>query len=211
MNHDEYLHQMQWHAFEMLGEHTLLGETYWDEGRGARWCIGRPNTFIHRCEIIAGIGGSLVVHGDFDTARFAHYGDHGDAWHRLLWMADCTDLGYYIEQKAAIGAGCSRAGVLQYRPELAEQELREQADEWEQGERDPRAVKLFREAAARYATYEHELQQFLHDGDQGWDLWEYKFGKVLDDHVVTSHAALNKCASLLREKYGSEGPPECRR
>jgi hypothetical protein len=209
--HDEYLNRMQWQAFAMLAEHTLLGEAYWDEGRGARWCIGRPHTFIHRCEVIAGIGGSLIVHGDFDTARFAHYGDHADAWSRLRWMADCTDLDYYVAQKATIGAGGDRNGVMAYVQRIAEQELREQADEWERDDYDARAVALLRAAAERHTEHEHELRTFLWENDKGWDLSEYEFGKVLDDHVVTSHLALNKCASLLRERHGVAGPPECRR
>ena len=209
--HDEYLNRMQWQAFAILAEHTLLGEAYWDEGRGARWCIGRPHTFIHRCEVIAGIGGSLIVHGDFDTARFAHYGDHADAWSRLRWMADCTDLDYYVAQKATIGAGGDRNGVMAYVQRIAEQELREQADEWERDDYDARAVALLRAAAERHTEHEHELRTFLWENDKGWDLSEYEFGKVLDDHVVTSHLALNKCASLLRERHGVAGPPECRR
>lgn len=48
----------QWSAMRMLSAHELLGESYWDEGCGARWCIGEPSTFIGKTEIIAGIGTS---------------------------------------------------------------------------------------------------------------------------------------------------------
>jgi hypothetical protein len=210
-DHHAHVRKMQWGSMMWLTEHALLGEAYWDEGRGARWCIGRPHTFIHRCEVIAGIGGSLIVHGDFDTARFAHYGDHADAWSRLRWMADCTDLDYYVAQKAAIGAGGDREGVMEYVPRLAKQELRERADEWERDGYDARAVALLRGAAQTHTEYEHELRTFLGENDKGWDLWEHEFGKVPASHVVVSHLALNKCAALLRERHGAEGPPECRR
>lgn len=208
---DTCLRERQWGSMKWLAEHTLLGEVYWDDGKGARWCIGRPGTFIHRCEVIAGIGGSLVVHGDFDTARFAHYGDYADAWSRLRWMADCTDLDYYVAQKATIGAGGDPKDVWAYEPLLAEQELKAQAEEWERDGYDERAVALLRDAAERHAESEHELRTFLGENDRGWDLWEYDFGQVLAYHVVTAHMALNKCASLLRERHGVGGPPECRR
>lgn len=209
MKASDILNKMQWQGAALLAGHDLLGETYWDKGSGARWCIGKLGSSVDRCEIIAGIGGSLVVHGDYDGARFASYGDRRDAWSRLCWMADNTDLGYYVAQKASIG-GRGKKDVLRYDERLAQSELRALADQWERDDMDLRAVKLFREAAAEHSEHEVGLRLFLHERDLGWDLWEHNFGMVLDDHVVISHCALNKCASLLREQYGDEGPPECR-
>lgn len=207
MNADEYARRGQWTAMSFLAGHGLLGESYWDAGRGARWCIGRTDTFIHRCEIIAGIGGSLVVHGDFDIMRFAHYGDHGDAWSRLLWMADHRDLGYYVAQKASIGMARA-TDVYEYSADVARHDLERHIRDWVESECSPAAIEVLC-GARRYTDEEHELRRFLQEHDKGWDFWEMTIGQVLRPSVITSHLALNKCAALLREKYGASGPPAC--
>lgn len=208
MNAAEHLRHAQWNAFSMLVKHELLAEEYWDHGRGARWVLGERHTFVGRTEIVAGIGGSLLVHGDFDLCRFAHYGDHGDAWSRLCWMADCTDVGYYVVQKAAIGMG-ARVDATEYDADVARAYLRAYVDgEVENGQGDLRDVLL--EAAAHHCEYQQELRQFLASKDKDWDLWELRPGEVPAWRVVIGHALLNKCAWLLRERYGLAGPPSCR-
>jgi hypothetical protein len=206
MNASERRRQDQWHALEMLHEHQLLGEDYFDQGRGARWVIGKPGTFTFRCEVLAGIGGSLIVHGDLDVVRFGHYGDHADAFSRLCWMGYCYDVGYYVAQKASIGMG-RRSYVERYDEEVAQDGLRwhieDMGDECEE-------KKAVFEEALEHTEDEHTLRSFLNDNDHGWDLWELSLGRVLDSHVVISHIALNKTVSLLTDKYGQAGPPECR-
>jgi hypothetical protein len=203
MNAAEYTRRAQWGAFEMLTKHELMDERYWDDGRGARWVLGEPGTFVGRTEIVAGIGGSLVVHGDFDLCRFGHYGDHGDAWSRLLWMADCTDLGYYIVQKASIGMA-GRVDAMEYDAEVARDYLQAYVDgNVENGEGELREVLL---EARDHCEHRDELRQFLAAEDKGWDLWELTPGEVPAWRVVVSHALLNKCAWLIREKWGSNGP-----
>jgi len=210
MNASQRLRQDQWHAMQMLHDHQLLGEDYFDDGRGARWVIGTPGTFTFRCEVIAGIGGSLIVHGDFDVVRFGHYGDHADAFNRLCWMGDCYDVGYYVAQKAAIGSG-RRAGVNAYDEEVAQDELRWWIDDTDDDDERSREKKRVFQDALSHTEDEHTLRTFLSDNDRGWDLWELTLGRVLDAHVVIAHVALNKTVALLVERYGEEGPPACRR
>lgn len=202
----EWIRQQQWRALEAFSEHEMLEANYWDEGicelhtgkqsrkcKGARWLIGRPGTFVYRVEILAGIGGSLMVHGDIDFVRFAHYGDHADAISRLYWMGFCHDLDYYVAQKAGIGSGHDH--VDQYIQEVAEHELQEMADDQERSppERDMAAWLLRQnvtwhredllEAATRHSAYDGELVHGL--------------GIVPHQRVIYAHAALNKCASLI--------------
>jgi hypothetical protein len=191
----------------MLSEHELLGETYWAGGRSAAWVIGTPGTSVYKVEIIAGIMGSLVVHGDFDFARFAHFGDREDAWSRLLWMAYCTDVGYYVAQKASIGL--RRQATEEYDASVAEHDLKYWIREAETDGAAERA-NVLREALDEYADDEQELRRFLSENARTNDLWECRIGTVLRWDVIVSHVALNKCASLLWEKYGAEGPKECR-
>lgn len=207
---EQYLRQIQWSGFGWLLDHELLGETYWDKGAGARWCVGKKGTFVHRCEIIAGIGGSLVVHGDFDTVRFAHYGDHPDAWNRLQWMAKHKDVGYYVAQKAAIGAGHGRDEVHHYDSDVAEKQIGlelEAVESCGDREREARILKC----ALNRVEFEEELSEFLHSAEAvDFALWDHRFGRVLDAHVIIGHLALQRCMYLLVDKYGWEGPPECR-
>lgn len=204
------LRNRQWQAADLLKDHQILGEAYWDEGRGARWYIGRPRTFVQSMEIIAGVGGSLVVHGDWQPCRFAHYGDWSDAFSRLLWLADCTDVGYYVMQKAAIGGETTK----EYEREVAVHDINAERAELYRNiaDGDTSAVPLARllsEAVEYYSESEQELRGFLSEHDDGWDLWEREYGHVVPHHVIFAHAALNRTAWLLRERYGRDGPPIC--
>lgn len=203
---DTWIRHYQWHAMEMLTGHELLSETYWNNGRHAAWTIGKRGTGVFLTEIIAGICGSLVVHGDFDTSRFAYYGDDRNAWARLLWMADCRDVGYYVAQKAAIGT--RRGDVDEYDGDVARYDIRATIRDAERNDYAPEFIRLLEESL-EYADEKEELQRFLHEGDKGWDLWEYSFGKVLSPHVIINHVALNKCAWLLRARHGELGPRQC--
>lgn len=205
--------QDQWRAFEMLGAHELQAEAYWDEGRGARWVIGKPGTFHAKCEIFAGIGGSLVVHGDFDMVRFGHYGDRADAWSRLRWMADCTDVGYYVAQKASIGSR-GRDSVEIYDEDVARTDLLQVICDYRRERHDRRdaagAIRVLVEAARDHTESKERLYNFLYQEGGEWELWDHSsLGAALDPQVVISHVALNKCASLLRERHGKQGPPAC--
>src|SRR5574340_149450 len=115
-----------------FAKHELLAEQYWDQGRGARWLIGKPDTCVFRTEAIAGIGGSLLVHGDIDLCRYAHYSDQGDAWSRLRWMGECQDFDYYVAQKASIGLRSVRARDLEYDSEVACYDLDRLVEEYRQ-------------------------------------------------------------------------------
>lgn len=204
---DQYLQRLQTDSAAAVAAYELREETYWNNGSGARWRLGRPQPYgyasEYACEIIAADFGTLIVHGDVEWVRFARYGG-GGAWRRLCWIADSTDLDYYVAQKACIGSG--REVVYQYNEAVARAELTEAAARWEQdGEHGQRAIRVVREAVQRAET-ETELRDFLAREEP--ELWEYQFGRVLQPRVVFAHAALQKCAALLREKYG--GPPDCR-
>lgn len=201
---EKHTRQVQLHAGRMMVDHELICEDYFDQGSCARWVIGKPGTFVHRCEIIAGIGGSLIVHGDFDLSRFAHYGDHSDAWNRLLWMADHTDLGYYVAQKASIGSGCADT-TWEYDSDVAAEELKALIQE----EQCPRRMGMILEEAIHYTSSKDTLWGFLGPADE-WDLCEHDFGRVLAPTVIINHTALQTCAYLLRQYHGSKGPPACR-
>ncbi len=209
MDAARHLREAQWHGFEMLHDLQLLAEEYWDKGRGARWVIGKPGTFVFKSEVIAGIGGSLLVHGDFDVVRFAHYGDHADAWNRLCWMGLCTDVGYYVLQKASIGMG-RRSNVEAYAEDVAKDYLERYIAEATRDDRDPEMIEVLQEALAEHTEDSHGLRAFLGREGGRWDLWELDPGKVVDSHVVIAHLILNKLCALLVERHGAEGPPACR-
>lgn len=217
---DERMRQIQWWALEWFRDHELLSEEYWDHGRGARWLFGKRDTFVHKLEIIAGIGGTILVHGDWKPVCFAHYSDHPDAFHRLCWMGLCTDVGYYVAQKATIGA--DRASVYTFDDDVAEHELRteirfhtrearhsRESSQFELGtaRKLRRALTLFREHGwdAR-ALAEHLYTHVPDICDPG----PQDFGIVLESHVIIAHIACHRLVHLLRERHGPEGPVQCR-
>lgn len=212
MNAAQYMRQLQWQIADLYKDHQLLSEVYWDGGRGARWLIGRPGTRNMLSEIIAGTCGSLVVHGDCDLSRFAHYGDHADAFSRLCWMGFCRDVDYYVAQKASIGMGRSGRGGDEYNEEVAKHDIQVYIDELQTGSyalrNEEELIELLTESL-EWTESEHDLRSFLSARDK-WDLWEHSFGRVVATPVITGHLALQRCAYLLLDKYGDEGPPECR-
>ena len=206
MNAHEYRRQLQWQIADLYKDHELLAEVYWDQGRGARWVIGRPNTNNMLSEIIAGICGSLIVHGDCDTSRFAYYSDHPDAWSRLCWMGFCGDVGYYVAQKASIGMGRSGRGSDDYDERVAKHDLQDCIDDLTRsGFEQDRQIAVLTDALEQTED-ERTLRSFLSENDRGWDLWEHSFGRVVSTPVITGHLALQRCAYLLLAKYGEEGP-----
>lgn len=207
---EQRLRRIQWDSAAAVRHHELRDETYWSHG--ARWRLASTGS-QYQCEIIAGAFGALLVHGDVAAVRFAS-GDAASAWALLLWLADCTDVEYYVTQKACIGSGPET--VFEYDWTIARDSMREVAEEWDRtGEESASVVDVLRRAAEHEWT-EEELGEFLCRmgaklcGGRPSALAELRFGRVLRSNVVFAHAALNKCAWLLREKYGPEGPPDCR-
>lgn len=200
---DEYLRIEQWRGMEMLARHELLEEGYWNDGDGARWLIGRPRESFGLTEIIAGVSGSLVVHGDFQLCRFS-YGDR-NAWLRLLWMADCRDIDHYVSEKAHIGI---RSDLDDYDEQVARHELIAYAKEAHDDDCREKAAVL--RGALQHTDSWLELRQYLSDEGSRWDLWEMTPGRVPGSRVIIAHLAMNKCASLLRQQHGAGGPPACR-
>lgn len=205
--------EAQWRAWKDFADHVLEGEAYWDEGRGARWVVRQPGTYIYYAEIIAGAGGSLVVHGDIDVVRFAHCGDHSDAWNRLRWMGHCTDIDYYVAQKASIGRACE---AEQYDEDVAKAYLREMIRDEREAMREAEEEDRKRHAATIEA-YKDALDHTENQTEMLSVLWhhgEYEYptglGMRTATRVLYAHAALNRCVSLLWEKYGYEGPPATR-
>lgn len=124
-------------------------------------------------------------------------------------MADTTDVTYYVDQKAQIGM--SDRFTRGYDSEVARTEIEELIVELEEEGRPAHLRGTLRDAIDDgYIENEEQLNAFLYREAPGEDFWEVEFGRVVDPYVVIAHAALNKCAWLLRAKYGGDGPPECR-
>lgn len=206
MDSKTHLRRLQWFAADAFKDHVLRSELYYDEGNCARWLIGKPGTGVMLAEIFAGVTGSLIVHGDCDWCRFAHYSDHRGAWNRLCWMARCTDVDYYVAQKARIGSARCYNDHLEYDSEVADHDIRLYLTELQSTDPNPELVEVLTQALESVES-ETELRQFLADRDRGWDLWEHHFGSVTPAPVVFAHAALQRLYRLLEAKYGPEGPP----
>jgi hypothetical protein len=199
---DQHLRQHQWNSWRMIAEHQIKHEELAEDERTGRWVIGQPGTHIGEVEIIAGRWGTLLVHGDFDVCAFAYYGDHGDAWSLLRWMGDCTDVGYYVAQKAAIGMG-NRIHE-EYNADVASYELQWHLDHdhWDDDEERER----FSAAFDLVHDGDYALLDYLYNNGFNDLVMDCSFGRVLSGRVVVAHACIQKLTLLLREKYGPGGP-----
>lgn len=206
---EHHLRQLQWQIGRMYMDHRLLDEQYWNDGRGARWLIGQPGTNIMLTEIIAGVCGSLVVHGDCDLSRFAYYSDRADAWSRLGWMAFCADVGYYVNQKHSIGMSRSGNPEAEYDEEVARYDIIALIKELRASGESHECIAYLRGALSHTENH-HELYDYLYRKDK-FCLYEYNFGRVMPTPAIAGHLALQRCAYLLLDKYGEDGPPACHR
>jgi len=208
---DELRHaHLTWQAAEAFADHELRSETYWADGYGAQWTIGRPGTNIFLAQIVSALG-ALVVHGDIDFVRFAYHGS-ATAYQRLSWMATRQEIDSYVAEKARIGSG--RRSIETHDPdivkarllELAAQDDREAATFGEDPEPYLERARVFREAVD-HVDSEWEFKNFLWDSSLHTDDWAEHDWTVLEPQVYYAHAALQRARFLLNAKYGPTEHP----
>lgn len=151
--------------------------------------------------------GKIFVGGDIRASVFA-YGPPGDTLGLIRWIGDCTDLGYYVAQKAQIGTGISVYGFDSF---LARAEL---AD-WFNGavtelsDSNPaklgliqQAVSTFNEASEASESRDVLTRDLLSTGYDPESI--HTLGDRLESWVVYAWAALNRLAELTRNETEEE-------
>jgi hypothetical protein len=176
---------------------------------GGRWLLQRPYEdgawrWDMAAEIIALAGGQLYVGGDVDFCIFAY--NNSPAAQRVRWMGLCTDVDYYVAQKAHIGTGRELTEVFD--EEIAVHDLQgwladaEEAD----GEDGPsHDTEKLRELLEEWRDYgfpegEHELMNELWYSGLSGDFFvdrRHMPGMVLAPRVYYTHAALARLCELL--------------
>ena len=115
---DDYLKNTEKQAGEAFSNHTIRSR---EDGR---WVIARCKdgewSNIYLAEIIVGVFGSLIVHGDIDAVIFGNYGKNSDPLQVVNWIAHSSICGY-LESKAIIGmtAQDSHSMVKRFDPDVA--------------------------------------------------------------------------------------------
>jgi hypothetical protein len=179
----------------------LLRKPYAD-GRGFDWTMA--------AEVISLAGGSLYVGGDIDFVIFSWYSDSADHEAKVRWMGRCSDIDYYVRQKAIIGTG--RELVEQYDEDEARASLKWHYEDCVRVGDDALAAKLAEllESGAledRQALL-HELYRAQPDlaADVGGTL-----GMVPHPRVYYAHAALRRLCDILDERQAAlEGLTDAR-
>lgn len=182
-----------------------------------RWLLqqmhkdGKPD-WTMAAEIIALENSAIYVGGDLYHVIFAH-GPRGDSpesvWALLRWMGECTDLGYYVRQKARIGmGGKGDAPVDEWNEKIAKALFAEYlADPEHEGQLKD---QVSREYAMRAETQQEFVRHAREALGGGYDANEavFEMGEVLAPRVICAHAALARLCVLLREEENAKEDAE---
>jgi hypothetical protein len=189
-------------AIEAFKNHELV------DTRDDRWRIAKRDkdgwfTNVYYAEIISLWGGRLYVGGDIDACVFAYYSDHSDHLSKLRWMGRCTDVSYYVRQKAQMGLTDNGKLVDEYNARVAKQDLYTYLAEWEkEADAHPDVIGIrdvFHEAAERVddpeAMRDHLRRGLEHD-IYDWE-WIESIGITVSNRVIYAWAALRRLCELL--------------
>jgi hypothetical protein len=155
-------------------------------------------------EVISLYGGCLFVGGDIDHVVFGYCSHTSNHERKLRWMGECTDIDYYVAQKARIGmVGTECVDVFD--PNEAEdtvkdwlRETRKERDDWDPESTDELIVCL-EELVESMPDTEGEIWQELWrvDPDFAQDTGSLK---VVSARVYYAHAALARLCQLLDQE-----------
>ncbi len=172
-------------AAEDLANHTL------DARSTDRHFVLRPSTVrsaFSTIEVVTGYTGSIVVFGDVDLVEFSHFGSNEP--HELLkWMGRCTDIGYYVAQKANLGG----AEAYHFDPKQAKEYLEQLLTEYENDSDSQEIIKNALDASMHEKGRDilgwYLYEEGLYDLELDTDVLQYK--------VIVAHAAVRRVCDLL--------------
>jgi len=174
-----------------------------------RWLLqqihadGKPDWTL-AAEIICLENNAIYFGGDWDSIVFA-YGPQ-DPISRLLWIGRCTDIDYYVAQKAKVGIRGASSDV--WDSDVATEGLKffleEQVKDGYDKDDSSKFDQYWFESACS-AEYQHEYVDYVHRAFPGLDYdtvveGTYNLGEVVAPAVITAHAAIAKLCDLLKER-----------
>src|SRR5512136_166140 len=187
-------------AIEAFKNHELV-DCREDQWRIAKRYPDGQLTSTHFAEIVSLWGGRLYVGGDIDDCVLAYFSDTQSHRDKLRWMGKCTDIGYYVRQKAQMGLTDNGKLVDEYDAQVAQSDLtyyfereleriRENAVTDEESQDDQTTMRHIFEQASRMINGDpHDLRQYLYHelralGDM--DAWEWvgELGNIVSHRVV---------------------------
>lgn len=213
--------QLKREAHDAFADHEIR---YSEEEHG-RWLLqGRDKaghwTGVFAAEVVALWGGRIYVGGDIQGVEFAYGPIKRGPRCLIRWMGECTDIGYYVAQKAAIGSASSRNAVEVFDAEVATEELkalcdaeRQELSEYDDGDdcrhsrRHKERIEELEEIIERGCFDEHELHVALSenlDSDFLCDLGAV--GMVLNSKVHYAHAAMARLCEIWKVQAANGCP-----
>ena len=193
---DRHLERHRQQAAKAFERHVITKRS---EGRWLLQTIhadGRPD-WTMAAEIIALENAAIYVGGDISHIIFA-YGPK-DPIGRLRWMGECSDLGYYVAQKARIGMGGRGDGgdvTVVWDYDVAKEELFEHVAETPDPYEGSGPEDVWRQVSAddQHEFLDNYREAFPDDDMDGI----YSMGEVLAPRVIYAHAAIARLCVLLR-------------
>ncbi len=177
--------------------------------QGGRWLLQRRYRddtgwdSSYAVEIVALWGGMLYVGGDIGPIIFA-YGPGKKHRGLVRWMGECTDLRYYVAQKAKIGM--SGYDLTSFDHEAAMGDLRDRLEDLKRDDDEgyDKEIQDFQHLIdnnRRWHSSESELHEaILEELGSDWFSDMNPVGHVLKASVYYAHAALAKLCAIWRHE-----------
>jgi len=203
-------------AAESFSEHVIK------EKGDLRWVIAKKYEDGSWCsyyltEIIVGVGGTLIAHGDIDASIFSCYGKFDDPLQVVSWVAN-SRIANYLVSKATIGMTAQHTeGMIQrFEPDVAiwemEDRIKDRLAEIEEDETndldeiDDEEIAAWRKAIRAvggdpWEMVRWELYEDLSDaGCDAIDEMLWNIGLVPATRLYYAQAACRKLLELLDQE-----------
>jgi len=206
MNAQDHLEITKKRAMKDFENHQII----LDDKENGRWRIAKKTEDggvegFYATEIISLWGGRLFAGGDIDDCVFAYFSaaknlsDVDFHLAKLAWIGQCTDVGYYVAQKAAIGLSDSRKLTEEWDPDIAIEQLREMSED-EDNPKKANEVILEAIEFCQNIGDEHLLMNLLYEtlGCENYtDIIPESLGKVTSTRVIYAWAACRRLCQLV--------------
>jgi hypothetical protein len=189
---EEIVSNTQEQARDAFANHTIRKRT------ACSWYCGKEGGGSeYYFEVLLGINGTTIVHGDIDTVVLNRFGSWNDPIAALGWMAGHDDLDY-VAEKARMGLSLEQGhdGTTSLNAEVFIEEVREHVaayyGEGEGPEYEGWAERVIGWAKGGKAELEYHLATEAHDLDP--DALEdgliWSFGRIPSRRLIYAHEAV---------------------
>jgi hypothetical protein len=161
----------------VIKQHTVISDTH------SISLIKKPGRSEFWAEIICGVAGTVIVHGDFDMCGFR--GWYKDSWRQVLSWVASSHIDYLVAKASHL---TDEVYTHEFCRQTAEEDLERYLEE--------ELIDFDTCSKAKSLLYEPDkAREFIYNATADAELY---FGEVAASRVVFAHVAIQKLVELLK-------------